>query len=147
EPPLDAGPLIQEAFEHRPDLAEARSEVLALHRTILAAYGRYLPGADAVANVYTHRDGLLERVDWDFSVDLSVPIFEGFATSARLRDAQAQHRQAGLRYEALARGIADEVTAVFHAHRASRAALASRLVEVTSAEENFRQLEAEYRAG
>jgi outer membrane protein len=147
-PPAEAAaPVVARAFERRPDLEALRSDLETWRRSIYGAWGRMLPGVDLTGNLYTHREGTLEDVDWDLSVELVVPIFEGFAASANLRDVEARYRQARLAYEGLAREVAREVTRLWHDRRASRAALESQRVGLAAAEENFRLLEAEYREG
>jgi outer membrane protein TolC len=144
-PPLAS--VIEEAFESRPDLAALRREMDSRQWAVYSAYGAYFPGADFTGNLYTHREGNLEKVDWDFTIDVSVPIFSGFAISARLAEAETLLRQARLTYEAQARFIAEEVATLYHSRLASTAALNSREAEVSSATENYRLLEAEYRVG
>jgi len=146
-PPAVADPLVARALEQRQDIEAARRDAETLRLAIYAAWGRFLPGVDFVGNLYTHREGTLEDVDWDIGVDVVVPIFEGLSSGARLRDAEAQHRTAQLRYEALARSVAEEVTRLWHDRRASRAAITSQRVGLAAADENRRLLEAEFRAG
>ncbi len=139
--------LVEEAHRFRPDLAATRAEIDAAEGVLDVALGDYAPRLDVVGNYFLHRDGTLEDVDWDVTVDLSAPIFEGLRTTARAREAQSKKRQAELAYQAQARAIASDVAGAYHALRASTAARVSREESVRSADENFRLLEAEYRLG
>ncbi len=139
--------LVDEAHRLRPDLAATRAQIDVAEGVLDVALGDYAPRLDVVGNYYLHRDGTLEDVDWDVTVDLSAPLFEGLRTTARAREAQSKKRQAELVYQGQARAIASDVAGAYHALRASWAARVSREESVRSADENFRLLEAEYRLG
>ncbi len=139
--------LIAEAHERRQDIAATRQEAEFRRRAVAAAYAAYLPTVGFAGNLYAHREGSLEDVDWDLSIEVEAPIFEGLETTTRVRDAQAIYRQAKLVHEELGRAVADEVADTFHGLRATRTALGSLETALEAAEENYRLLEAEYRLG
>lgn len=141
------GGLIERAFAERPDLQALQQQIEIQEGGRLVALGAYAPTLDLTANGYTHRDGTSKDVDWDVSVDLVVPLFEGLLTSARVREAESRKRQAELLFRAQGRAIAADVASAYHALRAAGSARVSQAEALRSAEENFRLLEAEYGVG
>jgi outer membrane protein len=138
---------IERAIALRPDLRALREEVSVEDGALRVAIGGYIPTLEASANYYVHREGFLGEVDWDVTVDLVAPIFEGLLTTARVRDAESRKRRAALLYRDEARAIARDVAASWRDLRAVAAARSARSDALRAAEENFRLLEAEYRTG
>jgi outer membrane protein TolC len=139
--------LVDQAFAERPDLAALREDMAVAGAARAAALAGFAPQVDLTANYYTHRDGTLANVEWDVGVVVDMPIFEGLLTSARAREAESRERQASFLFRAEGRAVAAEVTAAWHAVRGAGAARAAQEDALRTAEDNFRQLAAEYAVG
>jgi outer membrane protein len=139
--------LVAEAFARRPDLRALREQVEVEEGALGVAIGGYIPNVDLTANAFTHRDGTLEDVSYDVTIDVVAPLFEGLRTTAEYRDAESRRREALFLFKAQAREAARDIARAYHALRASIATRSSLESALAAADENFRLLEAEYRLG
>ncbi len=84
----------------RPDVEAAKFAWQLARENILAVESGFLPKVDVTGNYYTQRTSLSKGTDWDVTLNISVPIFEGTETLgasnlARLKadkDMQTYHR-------------------------------------------------------
>jgi outer membrane protein len=141
---------IVSALAHRPELLQARQQVIKSRIGLTAAKGAYLPRLDLMAAYYLadpHLDYNLARDNWTAALVLNWDIFTGFSRSARVNQAQAMFRQM---LEADRKAILqvkhDVKTSYLNRQEAeSRYAVARRSVE--SAEESFRLIKEHYQGG
>jgi outer membrane protein TolC len=137
---------IGEARRSRPDLRAATAAVETARRALRAAHAERLPtlgvfGDDgATSNSYSH---LLNT--YTYGIQVSVPIFEGFRTEARVQEQQAVLRQAETRQrdleaqvEADVRGAILDVASAREQIEASRERLRLAEQELQQARERFR---------
>jgi outer membrane protein len=137
---------IGEARRVRPDLRAALAAVVTARRALTAARAERLPtigvfGDDgATSNSYSH---LLNT--YTYGVQVSVPIFEGFRTEARVQEQQAVLRQAETRerdleaqVEADVRGAVLDLASAREQVEASRERLRLAEQELQQARERFR---------
>jgi outer membrane protein TolC len=137
---------IGEARRTRPDLRAALAAVATARRALSAARAERLPtvgvfGDDgATSNSYTH---LLNT--YTYGIQVSLPIFEGFRTAARVQEQQAVLRQAETRerdleaqVEADVRGAILDLASAREQVEASRERLGLAEQELQQARERFR---------
>lgn len=138
------------AMAHRPELLQARQQVVKSHIGLTAAKGTYLPRLDLMA-AYSladrHMDYNLERDNWTAALVLHWDIFTGFSRSAGVNQAEAMFRQMlAADRKAILQVKHDVKTSYLNRQEAaSRHAVAVRSVE--SAEESFRLIKEQYQGG
>lgn len=135
------------ALAERRDLTALEGQVAAAEEGIGIARAGYFPTVSLDTTYYTHREGISDEVDWDLSLSFEIPIFEGGVTQARLREARSYVREANLRIERLRRDIELQINRAYAEVKALLAELASLDKAVSSAEENYEIVQAEYRRG
>lgn len=150
-PDPDGAPPLEEclgrALRSREDLRAVERREAAAEEAVGIARGGILPSALLESNYYTHREGISADIDWDVALSFEVPIFEGFGTRARVREARADRRAAALARERLRRDIELSVRRA-HADLVSSVAVRASLEKaVASAQENYEIVQAEYRRG
>jgi outer membrane protein len=80
-------------IEERSDIKVALSNVQAYDEGIPMAWGGHLPSVDLLGNYYFVRPGALADVNWDVSLALTIPIFQGGAIQSQVRQAESVTRQ------------------------------------------------------
>ena len=138
---------VARALETREDLRALERQEAAAGEAIGIARAGYFPTAALDANYYTHREGVAADVDWDVILSFGIPIFEGLATQARIREARSSERAASLSTQRLRRDIELAISRAHASLLASVAERASLDKAMTSAEENYEIVQAEYRRG
>jgi len=85
--------------------ADRRSDVKAVKEAweitkdgIIIANSGFLPTVSLGANYYTQRTGFLKPIDWDVTLQVNVPIFEGTETMGQFNEAISKERAAKLQY-------------------------------------------------
>lgn len=146
-PPLDPEELMGRALERRQDLAALQRQEAAAREAVRAERAGHWPTLDLAGNLYGRREGSSQDVDWDIALVGRLPLFEGGATAARVREAASASRQAELALREKRRRIAQEVREAVSAYRASRAVLDSLQREVDASRETEQLLREEVRQG
>lgn len=139
---------IEKAFEQRPDLKQARLELLAAQKEIDAVKGSYGAKLRAEAQ-YGLRDEDFgpEDEEWAAGVALEIPIFTGFARRHKVSLARAEQAQIDAELYSLQLSVQEEVAKAY-----------SRLIETdqevettdlmkTDARESLRLTQRSYEAG
>ncbi|HEX7898614.1 MAG TPA: TolC family protein [Planctomycetota bacterium] len=142
-PPLEE--FSSRALARRRDLRALDAQVRAAEEGVGIARAGYFPGADLEANYYTHREGISADIDWDVLFTLEIPIFEGGATQARIREARSYVRSAVLEAQRRRREVEREVGRAWTSAAAFHAELGALEKAVASARENYEIVQAEYR--
>jgi len=139
--------LREAARENRPELRSATDRVRAAELTIKVEKGSWLPDLDLTAQYY-RQQALFPSQDWvSGSLNLTVPIYDGGATAARVADARAKHRLAVLERSRTDKRIADEIDAAWTDHAIAGATLDMVRAQHEAATEAYRQTEIRYREG
>ena len=115
--PKDIGTAYAEALEKRPDVRSLTFQFAAEGEKVTAARSEGLPTLGAFGQLQAQtqfNDGTsLSKTTWPVSssvgLQLSVPIFSGFATSARIEEAKISRIQTGTRLEDLKAQVRAEV--------------------------------------
>jgi outer membrane protein len=149
-PPDDAGPLIAEAWAHRPDLLSARADRDAALRFAKAQTAAHFPVISAQGGLGVNPGTVNKDLPPDYAaigINVSVPIFTGGLLTANAREA-------ALRAEATQKDLADAETEaardVYNAWVEARTAYDAIAVSqqlVTSAEDAFKLAQSRYQVG
>lgn len=82
--------------DNRPDVVAAReAKTVALKKVTIARAGNW-PTVNAVGNSYLRRVGSASDVDWDITLNITVPLFNGTQTVGAIREAETLAREADL---------------------------------------------------
>jgi outer membrane protein len=142
-PPVEE--FLARAGRERHDLRAAAERVRAAEEGVGVARAGYFPTVDLDAHYFTHREGVSAEIDWDVILSFEIPIFEGGITQARLREARSGIRGAELELARLRRDVALQVNRAYADLKAFQSELLSLEKAVTSAQENYEIVQAEYR--
>jgi outer membrane protein len=145
EPPSLAIFLTQAA--RRPDLEAQRQEVEGMKLRVRYEKGSYWPSLNFIGNFYTQRPQLYDPIDWDMSLYLSVPLFQGGTVNARVREALSGLTQAQLTLDYLERQIQSEVKKAHAAWTASLEESLSLQEAYFAAKKSYDAQKREYRLG
>jgi outer membrane protein len=149
-PPDEAGPLIAEAWAHRPDLLSARADRDAALRFAKAESAAHFPVISAQGGLGVSPGTVNKDLPPDYGaigINVSVPVFTGGLLTANAREA-------ALRAEATQKDLADAETEaardVYNAWVEARTAYDAIAVSqqlVTSAEDAFKLAQSRYQVG
>jgi outer membrane protein len=144
-PPLQT--YLDRAVSTRSDLRALNEQIRAAEHESGIARSGWFPVVALEGNYYTHREGLSEDVNWDVILTAEIPIFEGFTTQARVREAASLVRSSRLRLDERLRVIALDVNRAHVGVRTFQAELSSLEKALASAQENYDLVQGEYRQG
>jgi outer membrane protein len=145
ETPEAVDVLLDRAGEKRADLVEFARRVRAAESLVDVERGAWYPTLSATGNVWGHRDGSSEEVDWDLLFEAELNLFAGGETRARVAEARSRTRQAEFELRALRTDVALQVRQEFHAWHSLDETIKSLETEVAAADENFKLLQEEYK--
>jgi len=100
-------------IEKRPDVHAARERLEAGQKAVSVAWGAHLPTLDAVGNYYLKRPGFLSDLKWDIGLRLTVPLFEGLATQAKVSEAISRRKEAELELARVRRMAQQEIRSLY----------------------------------
>lgn len=102
--------------EERPDLVIKKNKLEMAHLDVTSSKRNHFPTLDLSSNYYLkERTGSLKNSDWDVGVTLSVPLFEGGATEANVRESVAKKMEAQYGVNDQSRKIQSEVQVRYEA--------------------------------
>jgi outer membrane protein len=114
-----SGPSDVEAYlahlDERPDVKVAQVNAEAQAEGIPIARGGHLPSLDLLGNYYIERPGALSNVNWDVSLAVSLPIFQGGAIQSQVRQAESVAHQFELAYSQAKRTAEQEIRTFYDA--------------------------------
>jgi outer membrane protein len=84
---------------NRSDVLAAQEAFKASQNLVTAAKGDFFPNVDLEGNYYTKRIGNSSGVDWDMTVSVEVPIFEGGENINLLKESKSKENQAELNFQ------------------------------------------------
>lgn len=83
-------------IEWRSDVEAARQAVKMANKGIIVAQSGLWPEISLEYNHYEKREGIQGLIDWDLLFKIDVPIFKGFETSGKIKQAVSDWKQAKL---------------------------------------------------
>jgi outer membrane protein len=123
-PPLET--LIDQAKVQRPDMLSERANSDVLKAQITQAKSSYLPKVSLSSSYgWGGNDFFKQTGDWSAGVSLSLPIFEGFSTQAKVKEANLSLKEQDSRIQALELQIEEEIEQAY-----SNWELAGKVIEV-----------------
>jgi len=145
--PLDPTALLQEALRQRPELRQAQARLDAARAQVAGARAGFWPDLSLTGSYGGSSADFPLRERWAVAATLSWNIFQGFFTTARLRETRANLEVARANYETLELQVRLEVEQAYIAvvEAAERVTATAKAVE--SARENLRLAQGRYDAG
>jgi outer membrane protein len=142
---------VMRALRQREDLQSAQLLIQRNRADRDEIKAQYLPSLSADAGLsrnYSNGSGSgVSESDWQFGLSMSIPWFTGGDREIQLKRSQLDIAQASLAAENVAKAVAENVQEAWLQVRTLKQNLAGLKVEVAAAEENYRLLESQYRAG
>ncbi|MBI4353970.1 MAG: TolC family protein [Candidatus Omnitrophica bacterium] len=129
----------------RPDVRAAESAWKVAQHTVTIAKSELWPSVDLDGNYYTKRVGNASGVDWDVTLTVDVPIFQGGEAVGKVREESSQARQAHLRFEATMRQALREIDDLYSQTASSQERYLSLKRAHEASEESFRLQVEDYR--
>lgn len=143
-PPLEG---LLKRVEERPDVRSAIKAHESADSEVAFAWRAHSPKIDAFANYYFERPGFFRGIAWDVGITASIPIFEGGATQAKVRENVAKRKEMELELERTRRSAVQEIK-VAHEKLAKRVDYLQRIKQAAElTEKNVKLLERDYRRG
>lgn len=147
-PPAALAALKQQALAARPELKQLLARHRAAQGSVATARSGHLPILTATASSgYAARDFPPDGAIWSVGVNVTVPLFSGFSTVERVREAVAARRATEAQLHDLQLRISGEVEAAWLAVREARARLVSTGKEREAARESLQLATGRYREG
>lgn len=146
-PPGELPELRDRAMADRLEMEVLRHQQEAAGLWIKIRKGQWLPELEASAQ-YFQQKAVFPSEDWlSFTLNLTVPIYDGGLTAAEVAKAKEDLRQVELLEREVRRAILDQVDSAEISYRAAVAALEAAEQRQVAAEEAQRQVQAAYRVG
>ena len=131
----------------RPDVKAMQQRQTAAQENVTVARGAHLPSLDLNANRYLERNGILENVDWDVQLALTVPIYAGGGVQSRVREALSQNTQAELSLNQMRRQAEQEIRSIHQNVIFDRSQLDALQKATDAAQKNYSAQQRDYRLG
>ncbi|MEI7998640.1 MAG: TolC family protein, partial [Candidatus Omnitrophota bacterium] len=80
----------------RPDVEAAREALIVAQKAVTVARAGFFPTVSLNGDTYDKRQGSSADVDWDITLNVNVPVFNGTTTIGALKQAKAQERESEL---------------------------------------------------
>ena len=144
--PFDS--LFNEALYSRTEIKKFQSLLSAQQQNIKVAKGGYLPSIDANAN-YNYSGLKISGMqqNWWLGMTLSIPVFKGLSTKARISQEELALKGLEKDFESLKQQISQEVWNAYLAVKESSERIVTTVKGVESARENLLLAEGEYKEG
>lgn len=134
--------------EERPDLVIKKNKLEMAQLDVTSSKRNHFPTLDLSSNYYLkERTGSLKNSDWDVGVTLSVPLFEGGATEASVRESVAKKMEAQYGVNDQSRKIQSEVQVRFEAAEKYVEQLKTQNRALTLAKANYDETLKDFRLG
>jgi outer membrane protein TolC len=132
----------------RADVRAQRADVEASARRVRYEKGSYWPTLDLLGNYYTHRaPAYLAPINWDVTLALSVPLFQGGRVQADVRRATSAQRQSQLMLEELERRVVYQVRRLHGDLSAAVEESQAQEDSADAAQKSYDSLKEEYKLG
>lgn len=143
----DINALIEEARKHRPDLQAAAAQLKAAEASAEATRAAGRPSISLTASANQYSNSAVNPNNSLVGISLSVPLFSGYATTYRVRAAEAQTDVRNAQFEQLRLQVALDVWTAYQNLTTATQSLRSSADLLSSAEESERVVLGRYKAG
>ncbi len=138
----------QKIAAERTDIQARKNKIQISEYDILSAKRNHYPTVDLASNYYLkERAGSLKKSDWDVGVTVSVPLYEGGATEANVRDYVARKLEADLLLNDSLRKIKTDVTQKYTSLIKYREQEKAQNIALSKALANYNESQKDYRLG
>jgi outer membrane protein TolC len=131
----------------RPDIKARLQEVRVADKQIAVSKGGHYPSVDLVSNYYLDRTGVLQTSEWDVAVQVSVPIFQGGAVDAQVKESVAAKRVAELNADETVRAAKRDLVILYQNYHQMQSQLETMSNALKKAEEAYQLNLKDYRFG
>jgi outer membrane protein TolC len=139
--------LIDEAYAQRLEMQTLMHQLEAAGLYIKVEKGAWYPELEAAAQYYQQKAGFPAN-DWmSLSFVLTVPVYDGGLTKARVAKAREDLREVELLEQTVRRTIADQVDSGYLGYRSANAAFEAAAERTEASRLAYRQVERAYRVG
>jgi outer membrane protein TolC len=134
-------------LEHLPELQRAKIDIEISDKQVELARRYHYPELTFDGNYYVQRDGVQRLRDWDMSLNLRFPLFEGFRVQSRTREAALRKNQSMIEYENTKRLLESEIREIYTTLEIdlNRVTVTKRAVDL--AKRNYDEQRREYNLG
>lgn len=141
-------PLVAVAFQHRPELKRFDSQLMAQRSTVRYARSDYFPSIsfDAAYNYGGAEVAALDNT-WSAGLTVSIPLFTGFSTSARVTQEEMALRSLEQLRDDLRQQISLDVWKAYSAVKEAEERIDNTKTFLENAQENMNIAEGEYKEG
>ena len=122
----------------RPDVRAAEEASRIAEKEVTIAQAKFWPTVSADANYYIKRAGVAQDVNWDATLQVDVPIFQGGQTLGAVKEASARAREAKLQLSERQRRAALEIQEVYTDMQAALAKTSAFEKALDASEESYR---------
>ena len=143
--PADAESAYVARAAARPDVQAAEDAWRVAQKEVTIARAGFFPDVDLEGNYYTRRVGNAASVEWDVTLLMSVPIFQGGQNLGAVREARSSERQAKLTFERRQRQAALDVQDAYAAYTGALARHAALARALEATEQSYRLQVDDYR--
>jgi len=144
----DIAALVEDARQRRPDLAAAQAQWMAAHASVEAARAAGRPSLSLAASTgVANESGFPNSHATTIGVRLDIPLFSGFATTYRIRAAQAQADATAEQFERLRLQVALDVWQSYQNLVTAMQSIRTTADLLASAEQSQRVAFGRYRSG
>ncbi len=146
-PPLGDEPsLVAAAERQRPEVAEAQIDLTTAKLEVAKQRGAYYPVLSAEGDFLSQRSSFPADRYGQFALKLSVPIYQGGETAARIALSRDRERQAELKLDEVRRTVREEVRRAFVDLASADASLGLAREQLAASEAEYGQAADLYRA-
>jgi outer membrane protein TolC len=138
------------AARHRPELAGARSRILAAGYDLSAANAAFRPQVSAfgMADLFASRMNAMERwEEYTIGIAVSLPLFDGGMRGAQVRKARAERARLTAQEQDTALRVTREVDQAHERIAAARTNIETSRAALAAAREDYRLMQLRYQAG
>lgn len=143
-------PLVEEFLNkvsQRPDILQAQLLKESAGEQVRIARAGHFPSLDLEGNYYFLRPGVLQDVEWDVGVVLTIPLFEGGRVNSQVRQAASVKTQQNLLQERLLRQARADVQSNYEYFVTQRQRLRILDTTVKLSRDNYLRQQRNYRQG
>lgn len=144
----DIDALIEQARLRRPDLVASEAQVKAAEASIEASRAAAKPTVSlSASNSYQDGSSLTSNNNSTLGINVSIPLFSGYAPSYRIRSAEATAEVRAAQRDRIRLQISLDVWRAYQSLRTANQSIAAAATFVSSAEESARVALGRYKAG
>ncbi len=125
-------------IDRRADVVAARESFESFQNNVTAARSAFFPNVSLGANAYTKRSDTYEGNDWDATITVNVPIFNGTTDIGAYDQAKAQKNEADFRLSLVRRQALLDLKSAYTKWQAANRTLAAFMKALDASEKNYK---------